>query len=175
VHIALGFSEVMLRILLSQEGGIMFTSRYKSYSLRNYIEIPQIENLSRGDKKVIEIIGSILPFKTNNYVIDKLINWENIPNDPIYTLTFPRKEMLKPEHFDKVEQLISSGKDKDIINNAIYNVKMELNPHPAGQKHNVPKIDGIELTSVQYKYRETVLFFPNQGQACHAYCTFCFR
>jgi len=148
---------------------------YKSYSLRNYIEIPQIENLSRGDKKVIEIIGSILPFKTNNYVIDKLINWENIPNDPIYTLTFPRKEMLKPEHFDKVEQLISSGKDKDIINNAIYNVRMELNPHPAGQKHNVPKIDGIELTGVQHKYRETVLFFPSQGQTCHAYCTFCFR
>jgi len=24
-------------------------------------------------------------------------------------------------------------------------------------------------------YRETVLFFPSQGQTCHAYCTFCFR
>jgi len=27
----------------------------------------------------------------------------------------------------------------------------------------------------QHKYRETVLFFPSQGQTCHAYCTFCFR
>jgi len=28
---------------------------------------------------------------------------------------------------------------------------------------------------MQHKYRETVLFFPSQGQSCHAYCTFCFR
>jgi KamA family protein len=28
---------------------------------------------------------------------------------------------------------------------------------------------------MQHKYRETVLFFPSQGQTCHAYCTFCFR
>ena len=27
----------------------------------------------------------------------------------------------------------------------------------------------------QHKYRETVLFFPVQGQTCHAYCTYCFR
>ncbi len=28
---------------------------------------------------------------------------------------------------------------------------------------------------MQHKYRETVLFFPSQGQTCHAYCSFCFR
>jgi hypothetical protein len=28
---------------------------------------------------------------------------------------------------------------------------------------------------MQHKYKETVLFFPSQGQTCHAYCTFCFR
>ena len=52
---------------------------------------------------------------------------------------------------------------------------MELNPHPASQKYNVPSVDGILLSGVQHKYRETVLFFPSQGQTCHAYCTFCFR
>ncbi|MBL4689619.1 MAG: lysine 2,3-aminomutase, partial [Nannocystaceae bacterium] len=31
------------------------------------------------------------------------------------------------------------------------------------------------LAGMQHKYRETVLFFPSQGQTCHAYCTFCFR
>src|SRR5690606_41279573 len=33
----------------------------------------------------------------------------------------------------------------------------------------------ILLDGVQHKYRETVLFFPAQGQTCHSYCTFCFR
>src|SRR5690606_6641421 len=28
---------------------------------------------------------------------------------------------------------------------------------------------------MQHKYRQTVLFFPSQGQTCHAYCSFCFR
>lgn len=42
-------------------------------------------------------------------------------------------------------------------------------------EHNVPVLDGAPLTGIQHKYRETLLFFPNQGQTCHAYCTFCFR
>ncbi|MCK7526339.1 MAG: hypothetical protein MZV64_56415 [Ignavibacteriales bacterium] len=36
-------------------------------------------------------------------------------------------------------------------------------------------IEGEKLFGMQHKYRETVLFFPSQGQTCHAYCTFCFR
>jgi L-lysine 2,3-aminomutase len=42
-------------------------------------------------------------------------------------------------------------------------------------EHNVPEIDGVKLTGMQHKYRQTVLFFPAKGQTCHAYCTFCFR
>ena len=32
-----------------------------------------------------------------------------------------------------------------------------------------------DLTGVQHKYSETVLFFPAAAQTCHAYCTYCFR
>jgi KamA family protein len=41
--------------------------------------------------------------------------------------------------------------------------------------HNVPTWRGQPIPGMQHKYRETVLFFPSQGQTCHAYCTFCFR
>ncbi len=40
---------------------------------------------------------------------------------------------------------------------------------------NVPSLRGRKLPGMQHKYRETVLFFPSQGQTCHAYCTYCFR
>jgi KamA family protein len=40
---------------------------------------------------------------------------------------------------------------------------------------NVPEWRGKKLPGMQHKYRETVLFFPSQGQTCHAYCTYCFR
>lgn len=40
---------------------------------------------------------------------------------------------------------------------------------------NVPYFAGRPLKGIQHKYPETVLFFPSQGQTCHAYCSFCFR
>ncbi len=153
----------------------MTANSFKSYSLRNYNDIPQIQKLSQCDKAAIEIVGNVLPFKTNNYVINDLINWENIPYDPIYTLTFPRKEMLLDKHYSIMEKLIKENPSREILTKEANKIRMELNPHPAGQKHNVPNVDGIELAGVQHKYRETVLFFPSQGQTCHAYCTFCFR
>lgn len=55
-------------------------------------------------------------------------------------------------------------------------MRARLNPHPAGQLQlNVPSHDDEQLAGVQHKYDETVLFFPKQGQTCHAYCTYCFR
>ncbi len=152
------------------------TSVYKSYALHNYRQIPQISRLTEEHIKAIDVVGHVLPFKSNNYVIDELINWEDVPDDPIFTLTFPRKEMLLPEHYKKMEDAIDSGASKDELKRVANEIRAELNPHPAGQlEHNVPMIEGHRLTGMQHKYRETVLFFPSQGQTCHAYCSFCFR
>ncbi|MFN8673016.1 MAG: lysine 2,3-aminomutase [Candidatus Sericytochromatia bacterium] len=148
---------------------------YKSYSLYNYKEIPQIDRLSKEDRNALEVVAQILPFKTNNYVLDNLINWDNIPNDPIFTLNFPRKEMLNEQSFKMVEELLGVNIDKDKLKLVIENIRNTLNPHPSNQKNNIPKLNEIELKGVQHKYKETVLFFPSQGQTCHAYCTFCFR
>ncbi|UOE42132.1 lysine 2,3-aminomutase [Chryseobacterium suipulveris] len=149
---------------------------YKSFALHNFRKIPQMEQLPEELKKEIEVVGSVLPFKANNYVVDELINWDNVPDDPIYTLTFPKREMLIPQHYRRIEKLIDEGASKMQIKEEANKIRAELNPHPAGQlEHNVPMIEGQKLTGMQHKYRETVLFFPSQGQTCHAYCTFCFR
>ncbi len=149
---------------------------YKSYLQHNYKSIPQISNLSEDLVEAIDVVGSVLPFKTNNYVVDNLIDWEKVPDDPIYTLTFPRKNMLRDHHYEKMRKLIANGSSKSEIKDAAHEIRLELNPHPAGQlDHNVPKMNGEKIFGMQHKYRETVLFFPGQGQTCHAYCTFCFR
>ncbi|MCG3165254.1 MAG: hypothetical protein POELPBGB_01016 [Bacteroidia bacterium] len=148
---------------------------YKSYTLSNFREIPQLKEIDEELKHSIEVVGHVLPFKTNNYVIDELINWNNIPADPMFILTFPQREMLQPHHYVKMEIALTSG-DKSIIQEVANTIRLQLNPHPAGQmEHNVPEIDGVKLTGMQHKYRQTVLFFPAKGQTCHAYCTFCFR
>ncbi len=150
--------------------------KYNSFMLHNFKNIPQLKTVSPEIIEAIEIVGSVLPFKTNNYVIDNLINWKNVPDDPMFKLTFPQKDMLIPEHYAKMKSVIDSGSDKQTIKKAADEIRLQLNPHPAGQlEHNVPIIEGEKLYGMQHKYRETVLFFPSQGQTCHAYCTFCFR
>lgn len=135
-----------------------------------------MEFLSEEEKFAIEVVGSVLPFRVNNYVIDELINWEDAPNDPMFILTYPVKELLREHHFNTIADLIKSGADKKEIEAKANEIRMELNPHPAGQmEHNIPKHDEEELDGMQHKYRETILFFPSQGQTCHAYCSFCFR
>ena len=146
-----------------------------TYTLKNFRTIPQMDGVAESLKKDIEIVGRVLPFKTNSYVINELIDWNNVGTDPIFTLNFPRKEMLSAEHYDRIAQLVRDGADDKTINEAVREIRLTLNPNPANQDENVPVMDGVRLKGIQHKYRETVLFFPTQGQTCHAYCTFCFR
>ena len=153
------------------------SSPYKSYTLTNFREIPQIKKLSPEKQFEIEVAGNVFPFKTNNYVVEQLIDWENVPKDPIFVLTFPQKKMLKSHHFKKMAAALKNGADRTQIQKIANEIRLQLNPHPAGQmEFNVPQLkDGTKLYGMQHKYKETVLFFPSQGQTCHAYCTFCFR
>lgn len=148
---------------------------YKSYTLHNFTELPQISGLSSEQIEAIRIVGNVLPFKSNNYVAEQLIDWSNIPDDPIFTLTFPRKEMLSKQHYDKVAKILRSGVEQQVVRNEVNRIRLKLNPNPAGQEYNIPLFEGEKLHGIQHKYRETVLYFPSQGQTCHAYCTFCFR
>jgi KamA family protein len=144
--------------------------------LHNYKSIPQVANLSDELIEAIDVVGSVLPFKTNNYVVENLIDWKKVPDDPIFTLTFPRKNMLREHHYIIIKNVISNGASKSEIKEAANKIRLELNPQPAGQlDHNVPQMNGEKVFGMQHKYRETILFFPGQGQTCHAYCTFCFR
>ena len=157
-------------------GGPVDTPRYRAYTLNNFRELSQIKRLSEARQFAIEVVARVLPFKTNSYVVDELIDWNDVPNDPIFILNFPQKEMLRPHHFKEMAALVRRGADKREIEVAANRIRMELNPHPAGQlEHNVPTLGDSKLTGMQHKYRETVLFFPSNGQTCHAYCTFCFR
>ena len=153
------------------------TTSIKSYTLINFRTIPEIQQMSEEAQFEMEVVGNVLPFKTNNYVVEQLIDWSNIPNDPMYVLTFPQKGMLIPEHYDKMAHTLRSGADKKEIQKVANEIRLQLNPHPAGQMElNVPQLqDGTKLYGMQHKYDETCLFFPSQSQTCHAYCSFCFR
>lgn len=149
----------------------------KSYTLANFRTLPYIQELPEEKQFEMEVVGNVLPFKANNYVVEQLIDWDNVATDSMYVLTFPQKGMLRPEHFEKMSETLKGTTDKKQIAQVANEIRLQLNPHPAGQMElNVPKLsDGTKLYGMQHKYKETCLFFPSQSQTCHAYCSFCFR
>ncbi|MDG5799501.1 lysine 2,3-aminomutase [Marinilabiliaceae bacterium ANBcel2] len=149
--------------------------KYQIYTARNYKKMSCIDKISKEHQRDIDVVATVLPFKTNNYVVEELIDWDNYKEDPIFVLNFPQKGMLKAEHYEKMARLLDEGADAATIKEEANKIRHQLNPHPAGQSSNVPEINGQKLKGAQHKYDETMLFFPTQGQTCHAYCTFCFR
>ncbi len=146
------------------------------YGINNIDKIPQIHHLSKEQQFSIKVLANVLPFRVNQYVIDELIDWTNIPNDPIFQLTFPQPGMLEEKDYQAMADLVRSNADKFQIRKLAGEIRQRLNPHPGGQQTlNVPTFNKQQLEGVQHKYRETVLFFPGRGQTCHSYCTFCFR
>jgi KamA family protein len=112
----------------------------------------------------------------NEYVLDELIDWRRVPDDPMFQLTIPQEGMLQTRDLDRMVSLLRTDAPEAKIKAAAREIQMGLNPHPAGQMElNVPTLDGKPVPGLQHKYRETVLVFPSQGQTCHAYCTYCFR
>ncbi|MEJ2566790.1 MAG: lysine 2,3-aminomutase [Gammaproteobacteria bacterium] len=150
--------------------------RFKVYTERHIDDIAQVRRLPAEQRFAMHVVANVLPFRVNQYVIDELIDWTNIPGDPIFRLTFPQPGMLADEDFEAMAKVMKSGAGQLEIKRAAARIRDKLNPHPAGQKNlNVPTLNNEALPGMQHKYRETVLFFPSQGQTCHSYCSFCFR
>ncbi|MEE9383440.1 MAG: lysine 2,3-aminomutase [Nannocystaceae bacterium] len=151
-------------------------SRYRAITRANIESTPEWDWIPRELQEAVRTVSTVLPFRTNRYVMRELIDWERVPADPIFQLTFVQPDMLDRADYVRMRDLLHAGADKAAIKQAADEIRYTLNPHPAGQTtHNVPTLDGHALPGMQHKYRETVLFFPGQGQTCHAYCTFCFR
>jgi KamA family protein len=150
--------------------------RYHSFTRRHLQRIPQLQALPPSELQALEAVSAVFPFRVSSYVVDELVDWSNIPDDPIYQLTFPQRGMLAAPDFERMVRLVRGGASREVVTEAAREIQSRLNPHPAGQlSMNVPRLDGIPLRGMQHKYGETVLFFPSQGQTCHAYCTYCFR
>jgi len=150
--------------------------RYRALTVRHLDSIRQVAGLSKDDRFAMRVVGNVLPFRSNRYVIDNLIDWDRVPHDPLYQITFPQPGMLEERDFLHMADLVRREVPQREINRAADEIRARLNPHPAGQRElNIPRSDDGPISGLQHKYRESVLFFPSHGQTCHAYCTFCFR
>ncbi|MFF3000971.1 KamA family radical SAM protein [Streptomyces sp. NPDC057950] len=150
--------------------------RFRAYTPRDLDGLLRRVSLSPAERLDLRAVAAVLPFRTNSYVVDELIDWAAVPDDPLFRLTFPQAEMLPEPDLKQMADLLAQDAPKAEVLRAAHEIRMRLNPHPSGQLDaNVPVHEGRRLTGLQHKYPETVLIFPRQGQTCHAYCTYCFR
>ncbi|HTZ94431.1 MAG TPA: lysine 2,3-aminomutase [Streptosporangiaceae bacterium] len=150
--------------------------RFRAYSAKHLDQLTSRAGLGYNERLAVRAVATVLPFRTNDYVLESLIDWSAAPDDPIYRLVFPQADMLPAEVLAPIASMLERGAPDDEIHAAAHAVRMRLNPHPAGQLAlNTPALADEPLPGVQHKYPETVLVFPKQGQTCHAYCTYCFR
>lgn len=150
-------------------------SRFEPITAACIVRHPVWERLDARTRRAIQVVSAVLPFRTNSHVVDRLIDWSAVPDDPRFRLNFPQPEMLDPEAYAAVARALDGG-DRDRLAAVVGVVRESLNPHPAGPlDRNVPLLDGRPLPGAQHEYPETLLWFPAAGQTCHADCTFCFR
>jgi KamA family protein len=150
--------------------------RFRAYTAKHLDSLAQRAGLSVSERLAVRAVGMVLPFRTNEYVIEQLIDWDAAPDDPVFRLVFPHPDMLPAADIDRISQLLARSASEAELKAVVHEIRMRLNPHPAGQLAlNVPAVGDEPIPGVQHKYPETVLVFPRQGQTCHAYCTYCFR
>ncbi|GAP75129.1 lysine 2,3-aminomutase [Pseudoalteromonas sp. CO325X] len=150
--------------------------RFTVYQHRQIDKIEALHQLPEHMRFEMKVVASVFPFRVNNFVIEELIDWDKVPNDPVFQLTFPQRGMLDDESYEQMAALHRTDPTAEQVMELAQQIRNKLNPHPAGQmEKNVPELDGERVEGIQHKYKETVLFFPAQGQYCHSYCTFCFR
>jgi KamA family protein len=151
-------------------------ARFRAYGRKDLEALPELSAWSPEERFAMSVVARVFPFRVNEYVLRTLIDWTRAPDDPMFRLVFPHRDMLDPTDFERLAAASRSGADDAELDRIARQIQVEHNPHPAGQATaNVPVLGDRPLAGIQHKYRETVLFFPAQGQTCHAYCSYCFR
>ncbi len=167
----------MTAIRLQSEPAVPATGRrFRAYTVKHLDALVAQAGLDASERLAVRAVATVLPFRTNAYVVENLIDWDAAPDDPIYRLVFPQADMLPPADVQRIASLLARNAPDGEVAAAAHEVRTRLNPHPAGQLAlNIPDLGDEPLPGVQHKYPETVLVFPKQAQTCHAYCTYCFR
>ena len=167
----------MTAIRLQREPAVPAAGRrFRAYTVKHLDALVAQAGLDASERLAVRAVATVLPFRTNAYVVENLIDWDAAPDDPIYRLVFPQADMLPPADVQRIASLLARNAPDGEVAAAAHEVRTRLNPHPAGQLAlNIPDLGDEPLPGVQHKYPETVLVFPKQAQTCHAYCTYCFR
>ncbi len=121
--------------------------------------------LAAGARLAVRAVATVLPFRTNTYVTEQLIDWDNAPDDPIYRLVFPQPDMLPADDVDRLSAALASGNGDAEVRRRAHEVRMRLNPHPAGQLAlNMPALTRSRCPGCSTSTRRRCCSSPARGR-----------
>src|SRR5260370_22058647 len=106
---------------------------FRAYTAKHLDQLTARAGLSQAERLAVRAVATVLPFRTNEYVVESLIDWSAAPDDPIYRLVFPQADMLPAEDIKPITELLARGAPDREVPAAAPGERMRLNPHPAAQ------------------------------------------
>ena len=76
--------------------------RFRAYTAKHLDSLTARAGLDASQRLAVQAVATVLPFRTNAYVVDELIDWAAAPDDPIYRLVFPQADMLPEEDVQRI-------------------------------------------------------------------------
>jgi hypothetical protein len=138
---------------------------FHAYSAKHLDMLATRAGLTPDERLAVRAVATVLPFRTNSYVVENLIDWDAAPDDPIYRLVFPQPDMLPAADVRRLADMISGGAPEAGLRAAAHEIRMRLNPHPAGQLLlNAPRLHGRPLPACSTSTRRPCCSSPGRAR-----------
>ncbi len=87
--------------------GLSSGRRFRAYAAKHLDELTARAGLDASERLAVKAVATVLPFRANEYVVERLIDWDAAPDDPIYRLIFPQADMLPGPDVSQIAGLLA--------------------------------------------------------------------
>lgn len=106
------------------------TARFRAYGPRQLDEIADRHGLPADIRETVRLVSMVLPFRVNEYVLSQLIDWDRIPDDPMFQLVFPQKGMLTEQNERDLATLSADPASKIALRTLVQQIRGQAQPAP---------------------------------------------
>ncbi|MEL6534064.1 MAG: lysine 2,3-aminomutase, partial [Bacteroidota bacterium] len=123
-----------------------------------------------------QVLTQVFHFKTNAYILNQLINWDDLDADPMYRLNFLQPQMLPPQDYLHLRQLLYTPLSETEKKSYTTGVRHRLRPEIKHAAKSLPTQHGQWMRGIYRAFRTHASLFPSpMSKTCHAYYSYCFR
>ena len=138
--------------------------RYKAVGPAQLPGIAHRYGLSQAEARAVRLHSMVLPFRVNSYVLDQLIDWSAVPEDPIYQLVFPQPGMLPASDLAVLAEQAGPRGSADELRHSVNLMRAPAQSAPLGQLElNVPTLGGPAAGGGAAQVRPDGAVLPGPG------------